>query len=309
MCRGWSSVARDMATIDEMSAGRENDVVGVGCNPPMSGCELCGRVLAGSGVYAWRMASEHSKARGVRTRRVPPPPVVRDRVETQRLEDPTPAASKSKRRQRGGSTIDVSEVDFPGVSDDTASKLRRRLTEAATAFERERFKEAESILVGIDRMSPDVPEVNELLGLSYYRQGQWGRAVKRLQSFAERTGSVEQHPTLADSHRALRHWDIVEELWQELGSVSPSPELVEEGRIVAAGALADRGRLRDAVRMLEQAPKAPRKPKPHHLRRWYALADLYERAGDTVRARRLFGEISEIAPDFGDAGARARQLR
>lgn len=275
----------------------------------MIGCELCGRVLAGSGVYAWRMASEHSKSRGVRTRRVPPPPVIRDRVETQRLQDPPPSPSKPKRRQRGGSTIDVSDVEFPGVEDDTASKLRRRLIDAATAFERERFKEAESILVGIDRLSPDVPEVSELLGLCYYRQGQWGRAVKRLQSFAERTGSVEQHPILADSHRALRHWDIVDELWRELGAASPSPELVEEGRIVAAGALADRGRLRDAVRILEQAPKSPRKPKPHHLRRWYALADLYERAGDTVRARRLFKEIAQIAPDFGDAASRAGQLR
>ncbi len=203
----------------------------------------------------------------------------------------------------------MSDIAFVGVAPDTSSKLRRRLVEAATAFEAERFSDAQKLLVSINKLGPGVPEVQELLGLSLYRMGRWTQAARELQTFADTFDTVEQHPVLADCHRALRHWNRVEELWLELGAASPSAELVEEGRIVYAGALADQGKAADAIRLLEQAPKAPKRPKEHHLRRWYALADLYERNGDPSRARRLFLEIEQLMPGFGDAALRARQLR
>lgn len=194
------------------------------------------------------------------------------------------------------------------VAPATAVKLQGRLAEAARAFEAERFTEAERLLTSIRRLSPDVPEVHELLGLTFYRLGRWQRAIRELERFHALTQSVEQHPVLADCFRALRRWDEVERLWQELGQASPSPELIEEGRIVAAGAMADRGRLADAIRFLERAPKVKGKPKVHHLRRWYATADLYERAGETARARRLFSQIADTDPQFGDASERASDL-
>jgi tetratricopeptide (TPR) repeat protein len=234
---------------------------------------------------------------------------VRDPVEFERVDADEGPKKAVKKRRRGGSTIDVADVVFPDVGSDTAAKLRRRLIEAATAFEAERFGEAQRLLQSINKLGPGVPEVQELLGLSLYRQGRWTQAARELEAFADLTDSVEQHPVLADCHRALRHWSRVEELWLELGAASPSPELVEEGRIVFAGALADQGKPALAIRLLETAPKAPRKPKEHHLRRWYALADLYERFGEPSRARRLFREIDTLAPGWGDAGSRARQLR
>ena len=242
---------------------------------------------------------------------MPPPPVIRDPLEIARIDDDDDSqqASGGKKRRRGGSTIDVSETTFPGVASDTASKLRRRLVEAATAFEAERFGDAHRLLVSINKLGPGVPEVQELLGLSLYRQGRWSQAAKELQIFADMTDSVEQHPVLADCHRALRHWDTVERLWRELGAASPAADLVEEGRIVYAGALSDQGKAVEAIRLLETAPKAPNKPKEHHLRRWYALADLYERNGEPSRARRLFIELDKLSPQYGDAAQRARQLR
>jgi hypothetical protein len=41
----------------------------------------------------------------------------------------------------------------------------------------------------------------------------------------------------------------------------------------------------------------------------YALADLYERAGDAPRARELFGRVAATDPDFVDVHARLRALR
>ncbi len=206
------------------------------------------------------------------------------------------------------STVSVDGVDMGDVAPATGAKLQRRLADAARAFEKERFTEAEQLLTSIQRLAPNVPEVHELLGLTFYRLGRWQRAITELERFHALTQSVEQHPVLADCYRARRRWAEVERLWGELGQASPSPELVEEGRIVAAGAMADRGRLADAIRFLERAPNVKGKPKVHHLRRWYATADLYERAGDATRARRLFGQIAETAPDFGDAAERASEL-
>jgi tetratricopeptide (TPR) repeat protein len=200
--------------------------------------------------------------------------------------------------------VSVDHVDFAGLAPGTANKLRARLAEAAAAFEAERFTEAEKLLASIDRLAPGIAEVIELSGLTHYRLGQWGRAQRELERFAGLTGSVEQHPVLADCHRAQRQWRLAEQRWQELGEASPAPELIEEGRIVQAGVLADRGRLDEAIRFMERAPQVKGRPGVHHLRRWYMLADLYERAGDHARARRLFGDIVRADPDFGDAADR-----
>lgn len=226
----------------------------------------------------------------------------------ERVDDDRPAPANAKRR-RGGSSIDVSGVEFPGVASDTAKKLERRLIEAAGAFEAERYGEAHKLLNSIDSLAPGVPEVLELRGLASYRLGKWKQAVNDLTAFETATNSFEQHHVLADCARALGHWNEVDRYWRELGEASPNGELVEEGRIVYAGALADQGKLRDGIRMLEKAPRAPKKPKIQHLRRWYALADLYERAGELPKARRLFAEVNTLEPSFGDAGERARSLR
>src|SRR4029453_6460290 len=92
----------------------------------------------------------------------------------------------------------------------------------------------------------------------------------------------------------------VDALWKELAEASPSAEAVAEGRIVAAGALADRGELDPAIRLLAAGQKTAKRVRPHHLRVLYALADLVERAGDIPRARTLFTRVANADPDFAD---------
>jgi tetratricopeptide (TPR) repeat protein len=114
---------------------------------------------------------------------------------------------------------------------------------------------------------------------------------------------------LADCYRALgRHAKVVE-LWEDLRKASPSAALVAEGRIVYAGSLADQGQLQDAIAVLEASKPPSRRPQDHHLRVTYALADLYERAGDVPRARQLFAIVAAADPDLGDVEARLRALR
>jgi tetratricopeptide (TPR) repeat protein len=111
-----------------------------------------------------------------------------------------------------------------------------------------------------------------------------------------------------DCYRSQRRWRKVEELWLELASVSPSAELVAEGRIVYAGALADQGRLPEALALLRKRAERVKTPKEHHLRLWYALADLLERAGDLPAARTLFRKISAQDPSFVDVAERLAAL-
>ena len=117
-----------------------------------------------------------------------------------------------------------------------------------------------------------------------------------------------QLPVLADCYRALGRLNDVHDVWDRLRHADPDAQTITEGRIVAAGALADEGRPRDAIRLLEAGPLRPKRPKDHHLRLWYALADLYDRVGDLQRARRGFARIADVEPEFVDVADRLAAL-
>jgi len=217
---------------------------------------------------------------------------------------------KKKKPRKGNFVqgVDVADISFPGVSKDLEKTLRARLAEAAEDFEAERFRDADKLLSSIQKLSYGVAEVHELHGLVQYRLGKWRNAISDLSTFESLTGSIEQHPVIADSHRAMKNWNKTEELWQELGEASPGPELMEEGRIVQAGCLADQGKFQDAIRFLEKAPKPKGKPTIYHLRRLYYLASLYERAGDIPHARRAFRQVFNQEPKFADVAERLANL-
>ncbi|HLG00764.1 MAG TPA: tetratricopeptide repeat protein [Acidimicrobiia bacterium] len=189
-----------------------------------------------------------------------------------------------------------------------ADREYRRLMEAATAYDAERYKDARRIIEPLARRYPSALSIRELYGLTLYRQGEYAKAIKELTTFTDRTSSTEQHPVLMDCYRALANWDDVARLWTELRDASPSGELVTEGRIVMAGALADQGRLREALQLLQKGPVEPKRAKPHHLRLWYALADLEERSGNVPRARALFEQVRRRDGAFADVAERLAAL-
>jgi tetratricopeptide (TPR) repeat protein len=157
--------------------------------------------------------------------------------------------------------------------------------------------------------APAAPAVQELYGLTLYRLGRWADALRHLDAAHSLTGSYDQHPVMADCARALGRFKRVQNLWDELRQASPGAELTTEGRIVMAGAMADRGDVGGAIRLLESTRVNQRRAQPHHLRHWYALADLYERAGDIPRARELFRRVAAVEPDAFDVPDRVRALR
>ncbi len=188
---------------------------------------------------------------------------------------------------------------------DKGARGWRLFKRAAKEFENEQFGDARKTMKPLTESYANIADLHELHGLSLYRMGKWEEAIEALEQFRQMSGTAEQNPVLMDCHRALGNWADVDELWTELGELSPSGELVTEGRIVMAGAQADQGFVDSGIRTLEKGWKTPSDPMEHHLRRAYALADLLERDGKLPRSRKLFSWIASKEPHYGDAAERA----
>jgi tetratricopeptide (TPR) repeat protein len=215
-------------------------------------------------------------------------------------------AEDAERDRHDVETLQVELRNAVGAA--KATRFEQRMREAGEAFRRGRYEDARKILRPMSEQAPRVAALRELYGLTLYRLGRWKAAAGELEAFRLLSNGVDQHPVLADCYRALGRHVEVEELWAELSAASPSGALVAEGRIVAAGDLADQGRITEAIKLLEPGLRPARRAKDHHLRVAYALADLYERAGDMPRARELFQRVAGSEPEFVDVQARLRAL-
>jgi tetratricopeptide (TPR) repeat protein len=189
-------------------------------------------------------------------------------------------------------------------------RLVERAESAYGAYDRGRYQDALRAIKPVVEETPSVAAVRELTGLAAYRTGKWRDAVRHLTAFATLTDSNEHLPVLMDCQRALRKPKRVADLWNELRQSSPEPDVLAEGRIVAAASLAESGDLQSAITMLSAsgASKALRNPSNRHVRQWYLLADLYERAGDVPKARELFERVIRVDREAYDVADRLANL-
>ena len=226
------------------------------------------------------------------------------------MKEPPPAEPAAPGRRRPPRPVPPRVADElqAAVGPERVRKLANRLADAVRAFELDHFDEARQLLQPVADEAPTAATVRELLGLTYYRLGRWRQAVRELEAYAELSSSTSSHAVLADANRALGRHQRVQALWEEIKLASEDPATVTEGRIVAAGSLADQDRLADAIALLEKGRLSAKHPEDHHLRLWYALADLYERAGEVPRARDLFERVARHDPDLVDVVARRRAL-
>ena len=207
---------------------------------------------------------------------------------------------------------------------DVASEVRRafigtahareravdELTKAAEAYDRHRYEEALRHARAVADLVPGVGAVRELAGLAAYRAERWVIARSQLRAHFEITGDAEHLALVMDAERALRHGRAVERVYEELLEAEPGADVLAEARIVLAGAWADERRYPEAIDLLVKAGAAKklRNPSFRHVRLWYALADVYDRAGDTANARELFARIVAVEPEAYDAAERLGEV-
>lgn len=178
-------------------------------------------------------------------------------------------------------------------------KRVEQMQKAVDAYDRNRFEEAARLANRLAQDLPEVTAIREIAGLSSYRSGQWRIARMHLERYRELSTEPEYLPLEMDAARAMGRVRVVTDLFEILRQESPDPELLAEARLVVAGSLADRGKLREAIELLESngAGEPRRKPAERHVRQWFALADLFDRAGEIPKARRYFEMVDAADPD------------
>lgn len=188
--------------------------------------------------------------------------------------------------------------------------LVRRAEQAIGAYDAGRFQESLRLSKTVLGGAPRVASMSKVAGLASYRLGRWREAIRHLEAYDEVSHEVDLVPTMMDCYRALGRTNKVAELWTDLRLASPGTEIVAEARIVGAGTLADSGDLGGAISLLTVGgtTKTLRNPAERHIRQWYALADLYERAGDVPRARELFMRVARADPEAYDVRTRLEAL-
>lgn len=187
--------------------------------------------------------------------------------------------------------------------------LVKVFADAAAAFQASDLDEAIKLGDQAKHMALRAVSIREFLGLAYYHQGRWQEAARELSTFRRISGTTEQNPVLADSYRAMGKPEKALQYVDEIERGTVPDAVYYEGAIVAAGALADSGRLDDAIARLEALDLQPKVAGAHHLRAWYMLGDLLARKGRFTQAREWFEAVASADPEATDASERAAKLR
>ena len=186
--------------------------------------------------------------------------------------------------------------------------LVKVFADAAAAFAADDLDEAARLAEQAKHIALRSATARELLGSIYHRLGRWKEAARELSAFRRISGSASQNPVLGDAYRAQGRPERALELCDEIDPATEDPEVVYEGAIVAAGALADMDRLDDAIARMETLRLDPPIAQTHHMRAWYAFADLLERRGRFTQAKEYFEAVAAADPDLTDAPERAARL-
>jgi tetratricopeptide (TPR) repeat protein len=189
-------------------------------------------------------------------------------------------------------------------------RLVALLTRAAEAYDRHRWEEAVRHARPVAEGVPSVPAVRELIGLAAYRAERFPMAKIHLDAHFQLTGDPEHVPQIMDCERAGRRYRLIPKLFEAMRVAEATPDTMAEGLIVYAGALADQRKFAEAVQLLldNGVARNLRNPGYRHVRLWYALADVYDRAGDVASARAMFQRVVAAEPDAYDAADRLTEI-
>jgi tetratricopeptide (TPR) repeat protein len=152
------------------------------------------------------------------------------------------------------------------------------------------------------------PNAREFLGLVFYAAERYQEAVKELGAFRRLSGLRIQNHVLADSYRAIGKPDKALEYCDEVRYDDVGDEVYYEVQIVSAGALTDLGRISEAITVMQKLNLEPENAQDHHVRAWYVLGDLLERAGKFTQARKWFEAVVGADPEMTDAPDRVARL-
>ena len=134
--------------------------------------------------------------------------------------------------------------------------------------------------------------VREALGMVYYRQGEWAKALAEFRTARRLSGSDHLLPALADVERGLGRPERAIEISQSPEAAALPAAGQVDMAIVVSGARRDLGQNAAAVEMLRAPAERARPSQPWAARLWYAYADALLGVGRQDEARDFFARAA-----------------
>ncbi len=224
-------------------------------------------------------------------------------------------------RPRPGAKAGNRSARHAGLPNDVVSELRHmsrtgkadqaiaRLERAVQLLDRGDARGAATEAGKAKELAPRAPTVREVLGLALYSLERFSEALSEMQAYRRMSGRADQNHIIADCLRALGRPDRAVPLAEETLAARGVPIAAKaEAVIVAASALAERGKFDQALGMLRRIRTRDDIAGPEVMRVWYVTANILEQAGQRGEALREFRKILRHDPSAFDAAERAAQL-
>ena len=212
-------------------------------------------------------------------------------------------------RRRPGLPNDVvgelRQTAKPGKADDAIARLDRAAQLLERGDARGSLAEAEKAKA----LAPRSGAVRELVALALYQLERYREALTEMQAYRRISGRADQNHIIADALRALGRPDRAVPLAEEALADRRVPTAAKtEAVIVAASALADQGKLDQALGLLRRIRTRDDVAGPEVLRVWYVTADILQRAGRREEALREFRKIMRHDAAAYDVAERIERL-
>jgi tetratricopeptide (TPR) repeat protein len=184
-----------------------------------------------------------------------------------------------------------------------------RLERAVQLLDRDDGRGALAEAQKAKELAPRSAAVREVLGMALYRLERFREALTEMQAYRRMSGRADQNHIIADCLRAVGRPDRAVPLAEEALAARGVPLAAKvEGVIVAASALADRGKFDQALGLLRRIRTRDDVAGDEVIRVWYVTGDILARAGRPGEAAGEFRKILRHDPGAYDAAERAAQL-
>jgi len=146
-------------------------------------------------------------------------------------------------------------------------------------------------------LSPNDSTVRETIGIAAYRVGAWSTALSELRAYRRIAGESTHLPIEMDVLRAQGRDEDVEKAWAELQKRGGHGLVLNEGIVVYASYLLDKGRAAEAWKIANPG-RTVSEPNEAHLRLYFVAGRAAAALGDRSTAKQLSDTIVLADPGF-----------
>ncbi len=146
-------------------------------------------------------------------------------------------------------------------------------------------------------LAPNDSTIRETVGIAAYRVGDWSTALNELRAYRRMAGETTHLPIEMDVLRAMGRDRDVENAWKELQRRGGHGLVMNEGIVVYASYLIDKGRAEEAWKIANPG-RTVAEPNDAHLRLYFVAGRAAAALGDRTTAKQLSNTIVLADPGF-----------